>query len=79
MERGGGGAGPSSVAEEDAPFRSRALAEKVRQHHLWHGDLLADPASFAAFRAWRARHDGATAYASVKERGAGDWEDFAVG
>ena len=52
MERGGGGAGPSCASEEDAPFRSRAVAEKVRQHPLWHGDLLADPASFAAFRAW---------------------------
>jgi hypothetical protein len=58
-QRGGDGAGPSGVdcgapADEqpDAPFRSRAVAEKVRQQHLWHGDLLADGASFGAFRAW---------------------------
>jgi hypothetical protein len=55
MERGGDGAGPSGApAAElpDAPFRSAAVAEKVRQQHLWHGDLLADGASFGAFRAW---------------------------
>jgi hypothetical protein len=45
------GSSQSSDAE-DAPFRSRAVVEKVRQHHLWHGDLLADAASFGAFRAW---------------------------
>ena len=53
MERGGGSPECSGCAAgEDAPFRSPALAQRVAQHHLWHGDLLADGASFAAFRAW---------------------------
>ena len=42
----------ASAEDEDASFRSSSLAEKVRQHHLWHGDLLADAQSFATFRAW---------------------------
>ena len=54
MERDGSGAPGCSGCEagEDAPFRSRTLAEKVAAHHLWHGDLLADGPSFATFRAW---------------------------
>lgn len=44
--------GASLSPDADAPFRSAAVAEKLRQHHLWHGDLLAGGGAFAPFRAW---------------------------
>jgi hypothetical protein len=42
----------ASHGDEDAPFRSPALSAKVREHYLWHGDLLAGRESFSSFRAW---------------------------
>ena len=44
--------GSSHGGEPDAPFRSASVGRQVMQHHLWHGDLLADAISFAQFRQW---------------------------
>ena len=47
-----GGPPAEASGEADAPFRSACVQQRVRQHYLWHGDLLADVDSFATFRLW---------------------------
>ena len=44
--------GASRLEDRDAAFQSRAVAEKVQECNVQHGDLLADAAAFGDFRAW---------------------------
>ena len=44
--------GASRLEHSDAAFQSRAVAEKVQECNVQHGDLLADAAAFGDFRAW---------------------------